>query len=518
MNEQPRERRDPLWLRCSRGVLACGVSLVCGALLAVPFLFPALSWTAWLSSAALVAVCRRRTAAAALRHGWCAGIGFYGCAVYWIPGTIRQFAPAYASFAGWMFLAYCAMAGLQVGVFAYGAAKLQRSAPILIYPTTWVALELVWPQLFPWHFGATQFQWITLIQIAEITGAYGVSFLLMWLGAIIWHFVDLLRKRQGPSAALRPVIVLTIALAAVLCFGWQRRQAVQRRLSERPAIRVALVQPKDQPWSKTCEKLSRNVEEEVDLFCWPESAMGGVYPLEQNSLKSTASSSGRRTGRPYPEPNGFLLFGAASINTGPSGEKVYHVNAMLADLEENIIGRYHKRSLVPFGEYIPGEQWFPTLHRFSPFRDRYLPGKTHEPLLVPGIAKLGVLICYEDIVGRLARLSTRAGADVLVNITNDFWFGNSRALEQHLRVALFRAVENKRYLLRSTTTGATAVISPTGEIMAQAPIGTPFVITATVHPMDIKTFYTQWGDVFGWGCVAAVFILGWRSRKMKSSQ
>jgi apolipoprotein N-acyltransferase len=167
---------------------------------------------------------------------------------------------------------------------------------------------------------------------------------------------------------------------------------------------------------------------------------------------------------------------------------------------------------------MPGERWYPALHRFSPFPDPYLPGNSHDPLVVPGLAKLGVLICYEDIVGKLARHSTAAGAEVLINLTNDSWFGESLALEQHLRIALFRAVENKRYLLRSTTTGATAVISPTGEIVAQAPMGEPFVLTTTVQPMDLRTFYTQFGDVFGWSCVTAVLFLGWRSRRMNIRQ
>jgi apolipoprotein N-acyltransferase len=112
----------------------------------------------------------------------------------------------------------------------------------------------------------------------------------------------------------------------------------------------------------------------------------------------------------------------------------------------------------------------------------------------------------------------RRGADLLVNLTNDFWFGQSPALRQHLHLAVFRAVENKRYLLRSTTTGATAVIAPTGKIIEQAPFGDPHALLATVHTADLTTFYTQWGNVFAWACCAAVVIVSVRHYLARRSQ
>jgi len=139
-------------------------------------------------------------------------------------------------------------------------------------------------------------------------------------------------------------------------------------------------------------------------------------------------------------------------------------------------------------------------------------------LIAPGVARIGVLICYEDIVAGMARASVRRGADLLVNLTNDFWFGQSPALRQHLQLAAFRAVENKRYLLRSTTTGATAVITPTGRIIEQAPFGAPHVLLATVHTVELTTFYTRWGNVFAWACCAAVVIISVRHRRTRKSQ
>ena len=129
------------------------------------------------------------------------------------------------------------------------------------------------------------------------------------------------------------------------------------------------------------------------------------------------------------------------------------------------------------------------------------------------------MICYEDIVPEMARASAANGANVLINITNDFWFGKSHALQQHLRLAVFRAVENKRYLLRSTTPGATAVISPTGEIIDQLPPDEPAALVASIQPVEIRTFYTLAGNVFAWACcLAVVAMAGVRIRSRKGSR
>ena len=271
---------------------------------------------------------------------------------------------------------------------------------------------------------------------------------------------------------------------------------------------------------RRCRELSQAIDEPVDLICWPESAVGRAYHVDETDLKPPpdANPGSIEAFRPYPEPQSHWLFGASSWATTASGEKFYYVSALLSDQQERIIDRYHKRSLVPFGEYIPGEKWFPSLRRFSPWPVHFVPGPSDDPVVALGLARIGVLICYEDIIAGTARASVRRGADLLVNLTNDFWFGQSPALRQHLHLAVFRAVENKRYLLRSTTTGATAVIAPTGRIIAQAPFGDPHTLLATVHTADLTTFYTQWGNVFAWACCAAVLIVSVRHYLARRSQ
>ncbi len=507
-------------------LLSAAGSLAAGGLIAVPFLSPAFGWVAWLAALAVVATVSRRTARAALGHGWLAGIGFYLTANYWLPATIQEF----SDYAGWlsvlMFVGYCALVGVQFALFGYLSAKLRHVGSLLIFPVVWVAIELLWPSVFPWQFGNTQFQRLALIQVTEITGVYGISFILIWFGALALMVFERMRTGRLPAHFKTHNVVFVATVALVLSFGWWRTNNVNNYIAERAPMRVALVQPGQVQydtmpiWRHRCRQLSQAIDEPVDLICWPESAVGRAYHVDETALKPPAGAKpgSMERFRPYPEPQSHWLFGASSWDTTPSGEKFYYVSALLSDKQERIIDRYHKRSLVPFGEYIPGEKLIPSLRRFSPWPVHFVPGSSDEPVVVPGLARIGVLICYEDIVASMARASVLRGADVLVNLTNVFWFGQSPALRQHLQLAVFRAVENKRYLLRSTTTGATAVIAPTGKIIEQAPYGDPHVLLATVQTADLTTFYTQWGNIFAWACCATVVIVSVRHRWTRKSQ
>ena len=445
-----------------------------------------------------------------------AGEGFFLTCTAGLASTIERFSPYSLPTAILMFVGYALLAGLQFGVFGYLAARLRPTVGMMVYPLAWVACELLWPSIFPWHFGCTQFQWITLIQITELTGVYGISFLIMWCAALTYETAARLYKREAIAPLKVHLIVFAGTIAAALSFGWWRTRVVASYLARQPTVCVALVQPGERPWLKQCTRLSRALEEQVDLICWPESAVPAAFSLTHADLKSPRPGAAQFR-RPYADPRCHLLFGASSHLPESDDSRHLYVSALLADPQEQIVGRYHKRSLVPFGEYIPGERWFPSLHGFAAFGVRYAPGPSDEPLVIPNVAKLGVLICYEDIVAAMARASVRRGADILVNLTNDFWFGQSSALRLHLQLAAFRAVENKRFLLRSTTTGATAVVSPTGKIIAQAPYGEPATLIAKVQPVDLQTFYARFGNLFAWACCLALLVVAvCRTRPKKS--
>lgn len=522
-------RKSPPALTRSKGaiLLSYGGSLLCGCLFALPVLLPALWFLSWVTTTLLLAIVSGLSPRRAFKHGWCFGFAVWTCGIYWLPRTITEF----AGFSLWLsILLICALnalVGMQYGFFGYMVAKLdlRGGRAVMLTPVVWVALEYVWPGLFPWRLGQAQVAWLSLIQIAEFTGVFGISFLVMWVCALVYQILRVawirnVRPADDPGASVRKflphLVCCGLVFVAVLSFGAWRIGSIEETLASRPKLRVALIQPGRRNRVQEGRQRSRAIQGRVDLICWPESAIGGFYSLDLTEFGKLDADDRKR---PFADPQCHLLFGASSHEPDSPKLGPHYNSAILLDKQERIIGRYHKRILMPFGEYIPGEQWFPFVHDlFFPFDTHFAPGASSAPLAMDNGAKLGTLICYEDVVSRLARDTVRAGADVLVNLTNDMWFGTSAALAEHQQLALLRTIENRRYLLRCTLTGSTSIISPTGRIVAQAPVTHPATLEAVIHRMDTITFYTRWGDVFAWCCVVIVVVVAirqWRAnRKM----
>ncbi len=170
-----------------------------------------------------------------------------------------------------------------------------------------------------------------------------------------------------------------------------------------------------------------------------------------------------------------------------------------------VLGRYDKRHLVPFGEYLPLKHIFFFFKKLTGSIGDFTPGNKNT-LLRFGNVRIGTLICYEIIFPQLAAADVRHGANLLVTITDDAWFGDTSAPYQHLSMAVFRAVEDERYVVRAANTGITAVISPTGRIVAETKLFVPGFIDGTVKLLNTHTFYARQGDVFAVACVI-VFLL-----------
>ena len=168
---------------------------------------------------------------------------------------------------------------------------------------------------------------------------------------------------------------------------------------------------------------------------------------------------------------------------------------------------------MPFGEYLPFSSWFPALKDISPMTGSYTAGQRVAVFDVPGKARVGQLICYEDLLANMVRDTTRGGAEVLATILNDAWYGDTAAPHQHQALALWRTVENRRYLLRGSNSGATSIIDPAGRVVAEAGVFREEVVTGTVHALNIKTMYTRYGDVFAWATALAAAVLLLRGRR-----
>jgi apolipoprotein N-acyltransferase len=401
------------------------------------------------------------------------------------------------------------------GVYGYLVALLQPRGAwgTLVWPTLWIVLEWVWPHLFPWRMGQSQLGWLPCCQIAEVTGVYGISFLFVWGAAVAAELCCALLLR--PTNAKRRSIVWLAVGYGVLLMGnvgwgtWRMRQ-IESGIASRPALEFALVQPgnRDEQMRDTLRQLSRQVGDGVDLVVWGESSVGD-FSLDLKSFRFADEVQAASRGdagddqRPCPGLACPLLCGGCSFapeskQTGPLLNTAFLISA-----DESIVGRYHKRVLMPWGEYAVGQQWIPGLRALLAESDALAAGTSAAPLELPSRAQLGVLICYEDVMPAPARQTVLEGANVLVNLNNLDIFGRTAALRQHQHLARFRAIENRRWLVRCGINGSTAAISDCGRVIKQAPTNKPATLVATVPLCETLTIYTRFGDVFAWLCVAA---------------
>jgi apolipoprotein N-acyltransferase len=204
-------------------------------------------------------------------------------------------------------------------------------------------------------------------------------------------------------------------------------------------------------------------------------------------------------------PHASWLIGALSVGQQGAERQVFN-SAFLLGPDSRILGRYDKQQLLAFGEYIPWQQYLPFLRHISPTIGNLTPGVGGIVTLPQGIG-IGPLICYEDIVPALARRAVQQGAQVLVNLTNDIWFGDTRAPYQHRSLAAFRAVENRVYLVRATNTGLTSIIDALGREHASLPLSQVRTQVHDIQPLRLATLYTRFGDWFAQGCSVMAGLL-----------
>lgn len=261
-----------------------------------------------------------------------------------------------------------------------------------------------------------------------------------------------------------------------LVFGVYRLWDLER--DERGSVdrlRVGVIQV-DPSFTDSIEKMrkrSDGLEGELDLMLWPESTLGtyvkGVESVEAMRADLDVSRP------PFVDTTGvkglksWLLVGGRTVAEGAEEEGPFYQTAYLIDGEGKIADRYHKRHLIPIGEYVPGETWFRELHDWAQLTEFTISGTSPDPVRM-GVHRLGVLICYEDTVPSAARKTVVAGAEVLICLINASAFEHPLALVQHRRLAQLRSVENRRTMIRCAGTGETCVLSPTGRMVSRLPV------------------------------------------------
>jgi apolipoprotein N-acyltransferase len=441
------------------------------------------------------------------------GILWYAGTCYWIYDTMHQYGGLNKPLALLALFLFCLYLGLYHGLFgllvslAVGPGRDYRRA-LVATPFLWVAVELARTLVtgFPWNLlGTAQVDNISLSRITTWTGVYGVSFEIVLVNVAVAAAFLVPRKKRST------LLIAALSAAAVLQAG---------RLVDAPVLPVdhaaLLVQenlPVDATWTRdTFERTLRELADlsatsaasgssgapasktgVVDLIVWPESPAPFFTsdPLFREPMSEMARDA-----------HTWVVTGAIgttpAMQSGRSRSELYNSAALISP-SGDWTARYDKVHLVPFGEYLP----FPSLFAFAGGLTKEVgefgKGASRAPL-VAGSRRLGVFICYESVFPGEVRQFADQGAQVLVNLSNDGWYGDSGAYAQHLNQTRMRAIENDRWILSATNTGVTASIDPYGRIVARLPRKERATLVAPYVLTSVTTFYTRHGDWFAWLC------------------
>ncbi len=384
-------------------------------------------------------------------------------------------------------------------------------------PFLWVALELARTYLitgFPWNLLGYGVQPQGLEQIARVTAVYGLSFLAVATCAFLAWVILVPRLQLARGAA----VVWLIALAALNMGLAPPPLAKPHRVAILLQPDVPLTDAGVEQWApwkhpRSLEGLVNisvqaaardgSVGPSAPLIVWPESSAPfyfGADPVFRGALETLAR-----------ETHAFVVANTVTF-LGPDAEMPQN-SAVVLNPSGRLILEYHKIHLVPMGEYVPWWLRFTQMGKVTSQVGDFVPGSVYSTAQTPDGA-LAVFICYEAIFPQLVRRLTPPGPGVLINISDDAWYGRSAARFQHLNMARFRAIENHRYLLRATNDGVTAVIDPYGRIAAEAPLYRRTVLDARFSFVSGRTFYNAHGDVFAWiAVVVSAAALGYSLRR-----
>lgn len=553
------------------------LAIVAGLLLAAAFPKLSVAGLAWVAPGLLLFSAVGQPAKVAFRLGWLGGFAFHLAALHWllfipVKGfpilgwlALSAYAAVYPGL--WVWLCWrmapvpavcnrrleatdgdeAAIANRRHGPLV-AASYGQRATWALKCAVLWVALETILGCLltgFPWlALGVSQHKMVPLIQIASITGVAGVSLLAVWFAVAMAE--DLWNLRLVCRGALRLRLACLLPLfIATLANGWGQLHigdvVVHVMRQEARELSLALVQPsipqtmiwnpaeKTNRFAKLMQLSELALATKPDVLVWPEAALPELNEESFRAITSLVAT--HKVWMIFGADDNELKPGAARDSNRPSDYQFYNA-AFLLSPEGKVVSTYRKRRLVIFGEYIPLADWLPFLKWFTPIEGGFAAGK--EPVAfqigslkdrraedgqgrtnLPALQlRAGMLICFEDVLASTARESA-ADADFLLNLTNDGWFGEGAQQFQHAAHSVFRAVENRRPVVRCTNNGLTCWVDETGFMHdlgvgdAADVYGTGFRVVKLALPASgarPPTFYQQHGDWFGWGCV--FFTLG----------
>jgi apolipoprotein N-acyltransferase len=431
-------------------MIPVALPILSALLLALSFSSFNLGLFAWLGLVPLFIVLESQSLRRAFFIAYFCGVIFWSLTVYWL---------IHVTLLGQIILIlYLAIYFGFFGCVIYYSRLFGAYKRLFFLPASWVLLEYLRSYLFtgfPWALiGFSQYKNLPIIQVADITGAWGICFLVVLVNAALYLF---LRRQAG----IKIILITLLGLGLFLGYGFIKLNSKPDKCATQEQLKVSVIQGnilQDLKWDRAAATFIQNryqgltvaaAVDKPELIVWPESSVPGLWGRDEAEFEEVFSL-GRQL-------NINLLVGAVSYFN-----QKYFNSALLINPQLAVPEVYSKLHLVPFGEYVPLKNILPFLETIVPIGD-ITPGREYTVFKQP--ANFGVLICFEDLFPEISREFIRRGARFLVNITNDAWYKESSAPYQHFAASVFRAVENRVYLARAANTGISGFIDPTGRIL-----------------------------------------------------
>jgi len=464
------------------------VCLISGATLPIAFAPFNFYLVAVVAPAILFFYWLRSKPQSAFLYGYCFGFGLFGIGVNWLHISINLFGGVNligALISTYILVAFLALYPALVGYISSKFFSAEKNINLLlVMPCLWVISEWCRSWIFtgfPWlNLGYSQIE-SPLSGLAPITGVYGISFIICLISASLVYIYNIpLRKKYIALALILFVFMITESLRNIY---WTNNKG--------NSLNFALIQgaiPQQEKWKKENREYTRDLYLSltepywgIDLIIWPETAIPALYHQADFFLEPLMTLTKRHTtdlltGIPVKELATGRYFNSI-INIGSNNES------------------YHKQHLVPFGEYLPFDKWLrPVFNLFGIPMSNFSSGTHNTPVINAAGEQIGLSICYEDVFGEEV-IGAMPEASLLVNISNDAWFGDSFAPHQHLQMARMRSLETGRYMLRATNTGISAIIDEKGKIISQSPQFVPHALKGRVHTFSGMTPYAIYGNL-----------------------
>jgi len=473
----------------------------------------------WVALVPLLFALRQKNSRTSFSLGLLTGFFYFLGTLFWVYHSMYYYGGVPLVFSILLLILLSLILSLYIGIFStlFNFLSMHSSVPALLTaPVLWVTLEYVRTYAltgFPWSIlGYSQHSFLPLIQIADITGIYGISFLVAAFNGAI---CDMARLWPGKSKQDRPslrwpgiagITVLLCIIMLSLFYGKGKLGA----LDTGPKIRASVIQgniAQDVKWDArfkrdvidTYKRLSmRALSENPDILFWPESALPFVFGYDKPLTEEIIAFQ--------KQLDTHLLLGSVLAKNSEGEKSRLSNSALLLSPDGSVLSVYDKIHLVPFGEYVPLKKLLPFVDKMVTAIGDFIQGEEPVVMETP-FAKIGTLICYEIIFPGLVRTFVHNGATLLATITNDAWFGRTAAPYQLFSMAVFRAIENRVPVVRAANTGISGFIDSRGRIIQESNIFVEDVLSAEITGGVEKSFYTKYGDVFAALCIGISVLL-----------